>query len=101
MDTVELVLEEIRSLRAEVAAVGLGRGLPQVLTMKRAAEELSVSESTLKGMIRASEVLTVQVGKRRMVPSSEIHRIASPKIHGMARTKGKTEKEKILSKMRR
>jgi hypothetical protein len=57
----------------------LGRPeLPQVLTKQRAAAELSISVSLLKRMIRNGTLLTVKIGSRQLVPSSEVVRLAEP-----------------------
>jgi len=74
VDVVGQVLAEVRALRLMIE----GRGLPQVLTMKRAAVELSVSLSQLGVLIRSGSLLTVTIGKRRMVPASEVRRLATP-----------------------
>jgi excisionase family DNA binding protein len=53
--------------------------LPHVLTLQRAAQELSISRSTLYRMLRANELTSVRVHKREMIPSSEIRRLATPR----------------------
>lgn len=52
--------------------------MPKVLTRERAAHELSVSLTTLKQMIRDGQLVTVSIGKRQMVPASEVMRLAKP-----------------------
>ena len=76
-DVVEQVLAEVRALRLAVEGQ---RSLPSVLTMKRAAEELSISMTQLRALVKSSVVLTVTVGVRRMVPASEIRRLATPSV---------------------
>jgi hypothetical protein len=63
---------EVQSLRAQVASP-----LPVVLTRKRAAEELSISESKLKGMIRNGDIRACSVGGKPGIPSAEVRRIAA------------------------
>lgn len=52
--------------------------LPHVLTMERAAEELSIGLTKLKGLVRSGELLACTVGLRKMIPSSEVRRLATP-----------------------
>lgn len=51
--------------------------LPQVLTKKRAARELSVSLTTLNRLVAAGQIWVVHLGGRQMVPASEVRRVAS------------------------
>lgn len=51
--------------------------LPTVLTRQRAAEELSISVTTLQRLIRRGDVLTVMVLDRAMVPKSEVQKYAT------------------------
>jgi len=71
--TLERILEE---LLVELRAVKNSAALPTVLTKRRAALELSVSLSKLKGLIRAGEIMVCEVGSTTMVPASEIRRLA-------------------------
>ncbi|NTX07008.1 hypothetical protein [Myxococcus sp. CA040A] len=68
----ERLLSEVKALREDRE-----RPLPTVLSKRRAAEELSVSLSKLKGMIRQGAILVCEVGGTTGVPASEIRRIAS------------------------
>lgn len=52
--------------------------LPQVLSMERAAKELSIGITKLKRLVRDGVVLTCTVGLRRMIPSSEVRKLAVP-----------------------
>jgi hypothetical protein len=54
--------------------------MPQVLTRERAAQELSISLTTLKQLIKSKQLATVLVGKRQMVPASEVMRLAKPAL---------------------
>jgi hypothetical protein len=68
----ELLLEE---LLVELREIRQTRRLPAVLSKKRAAQELSISLSKLKGLIRSGDIMVCEVGDTTMVPSSEIRRI--------------------------
>lgn len=67
----KLLLEEIR------AELGKRSHKPEILTLKMAAHEMSVGLTKLKQMIASGHVLTVDLGGRKMVPLSEIHRLAA------------------------
>lgn len=68
----------VHQLVAEVRALrdSLGGELPTVLSKRRAARELDISLSKLKGLIRRGELMTCEVGRTTMVPASEVRRIA-------------------------
>jgi len=76
MDDVQVLFErlmgEMKALREDRE-----RSLPTVLSKRRAAEELSISLSKLKGMIRQGAILVCEVGGTTGIPASEIRRIAS------------------------
>lgn len=69
-----LIREEIGRLHKQTGS----RGIPTVLTMERAAFEISRSQTSLRQMIKRRELMTVVIGKTRMVPASEIRRISTP-----------------------
>lgn len=69
---------EVSELLAFIRDLAASRGLPTLLTLKAAARELSVSETTLKGLVRNGDLQVVRIGARRMVPASEIRRLAIP-----------------------
>jgi hypothetical protein len=69
--------DEVRELRKKMSMP-----LPRVLTQSMAAEQLSISVSKLKGMIRAGGIATCTVGDRKMIPLTEIERIARPSKDG-------------------
>ncbi len=69
--------EQLAEIRAELARISGREGLPTVMTMERAAHELSCGLTTLRSMIKRRELMTVMIGKRRMVPASEVRRLAS------------------------
>ena len=58
---------------------------PKVLTREAAAQQLSISLTTLKGLIRNKQLVTVRIGKREMVPASEIARLAKPREDAVRR----------------
>lgn len=78
MRDVALLVAVVEGLRELKIAVEGSAQLPMVLTTKRAARELSVSSTTLKLMIKRQLLHTVMIGRRRMVPASEIRRLATP-----------------------
>lgn len=67
----------VQQLRQEF--LGLRLQLPAVLSKKRAAEELSISVTKLMELVRCGAVLTVKIGKTKMIPASEVRRLATPK----------------------
>lgn len=50
----------------------------QTLTFTDAAKELGISRQTLWRMVRAGEVQTVPISKRKRVPRSEVVRLSTP-----------------------
>ena len=73
-ETLEQLLREVRELRERIDAPAL----PAALTIARAAQELSVSVRKLREMIAEGRVLTCEIGRTRMVPRTEIERLATP-----------------------
>jgi hypothetical protein len=75
MENVEQLLvdliAEVRALKEKVDT-----GLPAVLNKKRAARELDISVSKLKGMIQRGQISTCAVGDTTGISRSEIQRIA-------------------------
>lgn len=69
---VRRILREVQELRGVVE-----KRLPTVLTKQRAAQELSISLSKLKGLIRSGELMVCEVGRTSMVPASEVQRLAA------------------------
>lgn len=66
----EELRDELRQLREKVESP-----LPRMLTYERAAQELSVSVTKVKQLVRAGALATCEVGKRKHVPRIEIERI--------------------------
>ncbi len=77
MDLKELEAVVRRAVQEEMRRGG-EMSPPRVLTLKEAARQLSVSLSTLKGLLRTGFVRSTTVGERRMIPRSEIERLAVP-----------------------
>lgn len=81
-----VILEELRQIRA--ALEGINKRLsktefethfePRTVTLQQASRLLSQGLTKTKLMIRSGELETVAVGARRMVPLSEINRLATP-----------------------
>ena len=51
---------------------------PGALTLTQAAQRLSISPRTLARMAKAGEVRTVTLGRRVLVPTSELARLLEP-----------------------
>lgn len=68
----------VERLLAEVRRVAEAGRLPTTLSRARAARELDVSLSKLKGMIRSGQILTCEIGGRQHIPKDEILRLATP-----------------------
>lgn len=66
---VERVLKNVRRMRAASGVV------PTTLTVDRAARELATNPARLESMIHRGLIRTVKIGKRRMVPASEVRRL--------------------------
>ncbi len=65
--------------RIERHLIGLvERTMRLTYTKKGAAILLSVGVTTISGMVRRGEIATARVGARRMIPLSELLRIATP-----------------------
>ena len=73
-------LEELR-----LAMGAMQRALPRVLTLSRAAAELSISKRKLQDLLAKGFIQSVVIDGRRMVPSSEIDRLATPVKKRVAR----------------
>lgn len=52
--------------------------LPKLLTMREAARQLSCSRTKLKQLVREGKVATTVLGRRRMIPLSEVERNSKP-----------------------
>ena len=64
-ERMEKALAELRAKRGE-------EDNPRALSIPRAAKRLGRSATTVRRLIRAGAILTVTIGKTRMVPISEI-----------------------------
>lgn len=72
--------QKVDALMAMLETMAGRTSLPRVLTMKRAAYELSVSRSKLKTMVRRGQIRTCEVGSRPGIPLSEILRIEQVRL---------------------
>lgn len=52
---------------------------PTCLTFPAAAQRLGVGLTKLKEMVRARDIHPVLVGRVKMIPLSEIHRVSTPR----------------------
>jgi excisionase family DNA binding protein len=50
---------------------------PDLVSIRVAADLLAISESGVRRLIAADKIATVRIGRRRLVPSAELHRLAS------------------------
>lgn len=48
---------------------------PQAFTVEEAAERLRIGRTLMYDLIRRGEVGTIQLGRRRVVPASELDRL--------------------------
>jgi excisionase family DNA binding protein len=97
-EVIEALLLEVRSLRELVER----RHKPSGFNLKDAAREVGLGLSTLKELIRKQVILTVKVGRRRLVPMSEIEKFLQ--VHPderMRKTRRKSEGEKIRAALKR
>lgn len=78
MASVEEQLQELLVLVRDLAVRHEGQGLPVLLGYPSAAAQLSISVSKLKGLVRSGELRTSTVGRRKMIPLSEVLRVAAP-----------------------
>jgi excisionase family DNA binding protein len=80
MDETSLVAKLERGLeqiRQEVQKVRLAVSV-RAMSLREAAKALSVSQSTLQRMVAANQLRTVRIGKRVVVPVSELDRLLAP-----------------------
>lgn len=77
MERFEALFAELRS---EIRELKSSRIAKTVLTMRDAADTLSVSAKTISRMIVTGEIQTVTIGRRQMIPRSEVERVATPHL---------------------
>lgn len=71
------VLEkELRLLREQVERQF--SGAPAAYTMEAAARQLSLSTKTVRRMVASGQLLPVTLGRRKLIPRSEIERVTTP-----------------------
>ena len=75
----KLTAEKERQLRVAIIE-NKAATLPDAITVKQAAELLSVSTETVRGIIKKHKLYTVKIGGIKVVPKREIIKICSPKI---------------------
>lgn len=73
MDRTEELLEMLRREFRDA------NSKPLVLTKRRAAQELSVGLTKLEQLIKGGLIIPVKIGAAKMIPMSEILRLATPK----------------------
>lgn len=75
---------QLKQIREEIGRIAErlverpGGTLPRVLTKDQAAKQLSISVRKLRGLIRDGLVVTVPIGRRNLIPLSEVERMADP-----------------------
>lgn len=57
--------------------------LPPILnSIPNSCQRLNIGRSYMYELIRAGEIKTVQFGRRRLIPESELQRIATERLEG-------------------
>jgi excisionase family DNA binding protein len=67
---------ELRLLREQIERQ-FG-GAPAAYTLEAAARQLSVSTKTVRRMMASGQLLPVTLGRRKLIPRSEIERVTTP-----------------------
>jgi hypothetical protein len=75
MENVEQLLGELIA-QVRMMSERMEPGLPLVLNKRRAARELDISPSKLKGMIQRGQISTCRVGASTGIPRAELERLA-------------------------
>ncbi len=83
--------EEVRAMRLEITRLldRVDRPLPLVLTKKRAAKELSIGITKLKGLISAGLITTIMMDRVSMISTREVRRVATDGTHPAKAPRGK------------
>lgn len=74
LDSLRRIEERLASLEARIHTP-----LPFAVRYQYAASLMDMSVSKLKGLIRDGTIRTVKIGGRKMVPTRELDRVATPK----------------------
>lgn len=76
----EALLAELRSIRGELKKISDRLGSPNqdLFTMPQAARRLGIGQTKLREIVQARKLSVVTLGRRRMVPASELERLARP-----------------------
>lgn len=100
--TIDEQLAQIREQLKLIAEKLSGHGRRRACTLREAADDLRVGLSTVKQLVREQVLLTVTIGRRRLVPAAELDRLLTlkPSPREM-KTRRKTEAEKIRAALRR
>jgi len=53
---------------------------PDLLTIDRTAQRLSLSAWTIRGYVRAGKLASVKIGRRVLIPTSEIYRLVGENL---------------------
>lgn len=77
----KVIQKQVESLEARA------RPEPTCFSLKDAATRLGVSLSTMKRMVAEGEIQTATIGKREMIPLSELTRVSTPDTQRPAQQK--------------
>lgn len=87
-----MTTEEVEALAKRIAAQviqDLGRVQARALSYRQAARELGISERHVRRMAKSGELLTCEIGRRQLVPRSEVERLVRPNAPARRPTKGR------------
>jgi hypothetical protein len=106
----EVILEELKQIRANLEHINrrlsrteLEREFePKAVSLQQASQMLSQGLTKTKEMIRDGEMETALIGRRTMVPISEVNRLAAPrpKHQMVAEAKTRAHWKPIVKKKR-
>ncbi len=99
---IERQLRDIRLALEKInARLGAKGAKPSAFGLREAGEEIGLGLTTLKELIRKRVILTVLVGRRRLVPLSEIERFLQVSPDERTRkVRRKSEGEKYRAELR-
>lgn len=96
--------EQLSLIREELERIHrkLNTGRPSAFKMADAAKDLGIGLSTLKVLVRKQIILTVRIGRRRLVPQSEISRFLEVQPSDrVLKTLRKTEGDKVRAALKK
>ncbi len=72
--------EELSKMRASLERLEKSGGLsePYAVSYETAAQRLSVSTKTIQRMVKVGQLLTVIIGGKKKIPTSELRRVTTP-----------------------